>query len=217
MSNLLVVDGDPKVFLISFLLLLLTIREPCFFSKKGTPWCLTTGLKEQFVTINEKKIIYNVLYMKQKYLYLYNNLINYTRNKDLYKDLNREDNFSDRLTLFLLHFSFFLKNYKNDENKTVLQEIYDFNFRQLELSIREIGYGDQSINKKMKDYINLFHSMVSEVHFWKNLSRNQKLEKFSNFLSDFKEIDHLIDYFELFDDNLSKKTLNSYLKSVSNP
>ena len=67
--------------------------------------------------------------MKQKYLYLYNNLINYTRNKDLYKDLNREDNFSDRLTLFLLHFSFFLKNYKNDENKTVLQEIYDFNFQ----------------------------------------------------------------------------------------
>ena len=25
----------------------------------------------------------------------------------------------------------------------------------LELSIREIGYGDQSINKKMKDYLNL--------------------------------------------------------------
>ena len=37
------------------------------------------------------------------------NLINFTRNKDLYKDLNREDSFSDRLTLFLLHFSFFLK------------------------------------------------------------------------------------------------------------
>jgi len=110
-----------------------------------------------------------------------------------------------------------LKNYKNDENKVILQKIYDFNFRQLELSIREIGYGDQSINKKMKDYINLFHSMVSEVHFWKDLSRIQKLEKFSIFLSDFKEIDHLIDYFELFNENLSKKTLNSYLKSVSNP
>jgi cytochrome b pre-mRNA-processing protein 3 len=104
--------------------------------------------------------------MNEKYLYVYNNLINYTRNKDLYKFLNREDNFSDRLTLFLLHFSFFLKNFKNDENKIILQEIYDFIFRQLELSIREIGYGDQSINKKMKDYINLFHSMVSEIHFW---------------------------------------------------
>ena len=153
--------------------------------------------------------------MNKKFLYIYNNLINFTRNKDLYKSLNRDDNFSDRLTLFLLHFAFFLKNFKNEENRIILQKIYDFNFRQLELSIREIGYGDQSINKKMKDYINLFHSMVSEIHFWSNLTRTQKLEKFSIFLTDFKEIDNLLDYFELYDDNLSKKTLNSYLKSVS--
>ena len=135
----------------------------------------------------------------------------------MYKDLGRTDNFSDRLSLFLLHFAFFLKNFKNEDNKLILQEIYDFNFRQLELSIREIGYGDQSINKKMKDYINLFHSMVSEIHFWSDLSRSQKIEKFSNFLTDFNKIDHLLDYFELFNENLSKKTLNSYIKSVSNP
>ena len=144
-------------------------------------------------------------------------MINYTRNKDLYKNLNREDNFSDRLTLYLLHFSFFLKTYKNDENKKILQEIYDFNFRQLELSIREIGYGDQSINKKMKDYINLFHSMVSEIHFWEELSKSEKLKKISYFLSDFGNIEFLLDYFEQFNENLSKKTLNSYIKIVSNP
>ena len=155
--------------------------------------------------------------MNNKYLYVYNNLINYTRNKDLYKHLNREDNFSDRLTIFLLHFSFFLKNFKTEENKIVLQEIYDFNFRQLELSIREIGYGDQSINKKMKNYINLFHSMVSEIHFWDNLSRSEKFDKISNFLNEFDNIDHLVDYFEQFNLNLSKKTLNSFIKSVINP
>ncbi|RPG05063.1 MAG: ubiquinol-cytochrome C reductase [Pelagibacteraceae bacterium TMED267] len=154
--------------------------------------------------------------MTKKFLNIYNNFINYTRNKDLYVSLNREDNFSDRLTLFLLHFSFFLKNYKNEENKLILQDIYDFIFRQLELSIREIGYGDQSINKKMKDYINLFHSMVSEIHFWDNLSRNEKLEKFSIFLNDFNKIDHLLDYFDDFNKKLSKKTLNSFIKSVSN-
>ena len=154
--------------------------------------------------------------MNEKYLYIYNNLINYTRNKDLYKSLSREDNFSDRLTLFLLHFSLFLKNYKNEENKIILQEIYDFNFRQLELSVREIGYGDQSINKKMKDYINLFHSMVSEIHFWESLDKSEKLKKFSVFLIDFGNIDHLLDYFEEFNEKLSKKTLNSYLKSVIN-
>ena len=130
--------------------------------------------------------------------------------------LNREDNFSDRLTVFLLHFSFFLKNYKNNDNKDFLQELYDFNFRQLELSIREIGYGDQSINKKMKDYINLFHSMVSELHFWDELSFIDKSKKFSIFLSDFGKIDSLIDYFEQFNKELSKKTLNSFIKSVSN-
>ena len=155
--------------------------------------------------------------MNEKYLIIYNKLINYTRNKDLYKNLNREDNFSDRLTLYLLHFAFFLKNFKNEENKKILQEIYDFNFRQLELSIREIGYGDQSINKKMKDYINLFHSMVSEIHFWDTLARSEKLKKFSIFLTDFQNINELLDYFEEFNSNLSKKTLNSYLKSVSNP
>ena len=155
--------------------------------------------------------------MTENYLYIYNNLINYTRNKDLYKNLNRSDNFSDRLTLFLLHFSFFLKNFKNEENKKVLQEIYDFNFRQLELSIREIGYGDQSINKKMKDYINLFHSMVSEIHFWDTFSKAEKLKKFSLFLSDFQNIDELLDYFEEFNSDLSKKTLNSFLKSVIKP
>ena len=154
--------------------------------------------------------------MNNKYIHIYNNLINYTRNKDLYRSLGRDDNFSDRLTLFLLHFSFFLKNFKNEQNKILLQEIYDFNFRQLELSIREIGYGDQSINKKMKDYINLFHSMVSEIHFWTNLSRSEKIEKLSIFLSDFNEIEELLDYFEIFNEDLSKKTLNSYLKSVSN-
>ena len=155
--------------------------------------------------------------MNKNYLYIYNNLINYTRNKELYKSLKREDNFSDRLTLFLLHFSFFLKNYKNEENKLILQEIYDYNFRQLELSIREIGYGDQSINKKMKEYINLFHFMLSEIHFWNDLTKSEKLVKFSSFLKDFGKIDHLLDYFDEFNDVLSKKTLNSYLKSVSNP
>ena len=155
--------------------------------------------------------------MNNKYLYIYNNLINFTRNKALYINLNREDNFSDRLILFLLHFSFFLKNFKNEENKKILQEIYDYNFRQLELSIREIGYGDQSINKKMKDYINLFHSMVSEIHFWDNLSKTEKLKKISLFLSDFNNNEELLDYFDEFNAKLSKKNLNYYLNSVINP
>ena len=122
--------------------------------------------------------------MSENYINIYNNLINYSRNKDLYKSLNREDNFSDRLTFFLIHFAFFLKTYKNKENKDILQKIYDFNFRQLELSIREIGYGDQSINKKMKVYLNLFHAIVSNVHFWDKLNKIEKSQKLSTFLEE---------------------------------
>ncbi len=154
--------------------------------------------------------------MSKNYINIYNNLINYSRNKDLYISLNRRDNFSDRLTFFLIHFAFFLKNYKNEENKEILQKIYDFNFRQLELSIREIGYGDQSINKKMKVYLNLFHAIVSEIHFWDDLDKNGKLKKLSKFLEDFTKIENLVEYFDDFNQNLSKKSLNFFLKGVSN-
>ena len=154
--------------------------------------------------------------MKENYINFYNNLIKLSTNKDLYKHFTSQDTFSDRLVLLLLHFAFILKNFKNEKNSIILQELYDFNFRQLELSIREIGYGDQTINKKMKDYINLFHSMVSEIHFWETLSKNEKKIKLSLFLTDFNNIDYLLDYFEIFNQNLEKKTLNSYLKSVSN-
>ena len=200
----------------SFLLEISITRSFCFFSKKGTPCCLTTFLKEQFETINVIKIIYNNLTMDNNFLNVYNTLVKYTRNKDLYISLNRPDNFSDRLIFLLLHFAFFLRTYKNDKNRDLLQKLYDFIFRQLELSIREIGYGDQSINKKMKDYLNHFHHMVSEIHFWHDLNKSDKIKLFSIFLEDFNKIDDLVDYFDGFNEDLRKKNLNSFLKSVKN-
>ena len=77
--------------------------------------------------------------MKTLYLNFYNNLVQLTTNKLLYKGLKNQDTFADRLTLFLIHFAFILKEFKNSENEKNLQEVYDFVFRQLELSIREIG------------------------------------------------------------------------------
>ena len=144
-------------------------------------------------------------------------MIKLTTNKSLYDGiLNKQDSFSDRLTLFLIHFAFILKEFKSDKNEKQLQDLYDFNFRQLELSIREIGYGDQSINKKMKDYINVFHAIISEIHFWDKLEYKDKQEKLSIFLPNFTNIKYLVDYFGEFSENLSKNNLNSYIKSVSN-
>ena len=170
----------------------------------------------QFVFINS--INNNIIFfiMNAKYLDLYNFLIKLSTNKDLYKSLNKQDTFSDRLMLFLFHFAFFLKVFKSEANTKILQEIYDFIFRQLELSIREIGYGDQSINKKMKDYINIFHGIVSMIHFWDSMDYKKKEKEISSYLENFKEINYLIEYFDDFTFDLSKKNLNSYLKSVSN-
>ena len=154
--------------------------------------------------------------MKVININFYNNLVKLSTNKNLYKYFSKQDTFSDRLILLLLHFAFILKNFKNDENTILLQEIYDFNFRQLELSIREIGYGDQSINKKMKDYVNLFHQILSDLHLWEELDKIKKVKILSNFLRNFKNIEYLTIYFDDFRENLLKKTLNSYIKSVSN-
>jgi len=148
------------------------------------------------------------------YINIYNNLINLTRNKKLYLSLQRKDNFSDRLVFFLLHFSFFLKNFKKVGEKKLLQDIYDYIFKQLELSIREIGYGDQSINKKMKIYINHFYRMLSDVHFWNDLSIQKKRNFLENYLSEFKKLDDIIEYFDDFDSNLSKNTLINFSKGV---
>ena len=141
-----------------------------------------------------------------------------TTNKSLYKDLiDNKDTFSDRLSLFLIHFALILKEFKDDKNEKELQELYDFNFRQLELTIREIGYGDQSINKKMKDYINLFHGIISEIHFWDNMKFDKKVVCLSKFLQNFKNTDYLVEYFNVFSEELKKYNLNSYLKSVNKP
>jgi cytochrome b pre-mRNA-processing protein 3 len=152
--------------------------------------------------------------MNSKYINIYNNLVNLTRNKDLYKKFDKQDTFSDRLIFFLLHFAFFLKIYKKENDKKILQDIYDYIFRQLELSIREIGYGDQSINKKMKDYLNLFYSMISNIDNWENVSLDKKSSTLQQYLNSNADLSFLANYFEKYRLNLLNNTLNYYIKGV---
>jgi len=198
----------------SFLLEYSNLSFFCFCSRLWTPWCRITLFNEQLA----KKIIdsNNIFFMKTEYLNFYNNLVKLTTNKSLYDNLiDEQDTFSDRLSIFLIHFAFILKEYKNVDNEKILQELYDFNFRQLELSIREIGYGDQSINKKMKDYLNLFHSIISDIHFWDDMELLKKNECILKFLQNFGNIEFLVRYFQDFSLELKKYDLNSYLKSVN--
>ena len=152
--------------------------------------------------------------MNNKYINIYNDLVNLTRNKELYKNFFQQDTFSDRLIFFLFHFAFFLRVFKKNNKKVILQEIYDEIFRYLELSIREIGYGDATINKKMKNYINTFHSIIEEISNWEDESSLSKSKILSNFLDIEKNTSNLVNYFDNYISNLSNNTLNYYIKGV---
>jgi len=152
--------------------------------------------------------------MNKDYINIYNNLVKLTRNKELYKYFKNQDTFSDRLVFFLFHFAFFLKTYKENNNKEVLQDIYDYIFRQIELSIREIGYGDQSINKKMKDYLNLFYGMVDKIDFWDDLTPKSRSDLFKNFLENSVNYEFLVKYFDKYCINLKNNTLNCHIKGI---
>ena len=155
--------------------------------------------------------------MNKNYIDIYNNLIKFSRNKKLFSIFTKEDSFSDRLIIFLLHFGFFLKIYKNNENQQKMQNIYDCIFEQLELSIREIGYGDVTINKKMKTYINTFHSLLNKIEIWEDLTevnRDDLLRSFFNYEGEIKDLSKYFEKYRLF---LIKSSLNLFAKGVIKP
>ena len=152
--------------------------------------------------------------MNNKYFNLYNNLIKLTRNKSLYKKYTKNETFSDRLVIFFFHLAFLLKVYKKSTSFKERQNLYDFIFRQIELSIREIGYGDATVNKKMKDYVSLMYSIVDKVELWKKFEINDKINLFTKYIDAGKESSFFINYFEKYEYYLSKKTFNYFTKDV---
>ena len=154
--------------------------------------------------------------MKYNYLNIYNNLIKLTRNKKLYLNLEKDDIFSDRLIFFFLHFALFLKHFKGTIKAKSLQELFDFVIRQIELSIREIGYGDVSVNKKMKDYINLFYSIIEKMETLDLNDNENHLFLLKKYLNTNKNLDFYVNYFNKYRLFLTKNTLNNFTKDILN-
>ena len=154
--------------------------------------------------------------MKNKYLNIYNNLIKLTRNKNLYINLEKNDEFSDRLSFLLFHFALFLKNYKSQISRKNNQELFDFFIKQIELSIREIGYGDVSVNKKMKEYVNLFFLILDKIETNDLTIRKNRYIFFRFLLNTTKNIDFFADYYEKYNIYLRKNTLNTFTKDTIN-
>ena len=152
--------------------------------------------------------------MTTKYIDIYNNLVKLTRNKVLYKNIVNNESFSDRLIIFFFHFAFFLKLFKKQTSKENLQDLYDYVFKQIELSIREIGYGDASVNKKMKEYVNLMYSIVDKVELWENLDLRSKYKFLSEFINTDKDSSFFSSYFDKYSIYLTKNSFNYFTKEV---
>ena len=152
--------------------------------------------------------------MTKNYINIYNNLIKLTRNKYLYLNLKNEETYSDRLIFLLLHLSFFFKIYKENNSKSILQEIHDFIFNQIELSIREIGYGDVSINKNMKKYVNLFYDILSKIDTWENYKANEKSEILNTYINNPKNISFFTNYFDNLSIFYKNNALNHFTKDI---
>ena len=153
--------------------------------------------------------------MNYIYLNIYNNLIKLTRNKNLY-NYDKQDTFYDRMIILFFHLAFLLNIYKNKEAKKNLQNFFDFCVRQIELSIREIGYGDATINKKMKDYVNLLFSIIDKIDDWDLKNNEDKLKIFTFYINQNENYENFVLYFEKYSNFLSKNSFNSLSKDIIN-
>ena len=152
--------------------------------------------------------------MNIEYLNIYNNLIKLTRNKNLYLNFKNKDTFSDRLIILLFHFGFFLQFYKNEATKKDSQNLFDYVIKQIELSIREIGYGDVSINKKMKDYVNLFYLILEKIEKWHSLEKSKKTNLIADLINIDRDNDLLANYFDKYREFLINNPLKNFRKDI---
>ena len=142
-------------------------------------------------------------------------MIKLTRNKNLYNN-NKQDTFYDRIVILFFHISFLLKIYKNKETKENLQLFFDFCIKQIELSIREIGYGDATINKKMKGYVNLLFSIIDKIDSWEKISDDKKIEIIKNYIDDMPNYENFSIYLDKYRNFLTKNDFNNLSKDIIN-
>ena len=134
---------------------------------------------------------------------LYNKLVELSRNIFFYKDLSLKDNFETRIILIFLHLSIILILVKKNKKKKFPQEIFDNIFLNIEYHLRELGYGDVAVNKKMKILNKIFYDILLKIHSKKSdpFKVNIKLiEKylFDNSQNKDKIIVKIANYFETF-------------------
>ena len=108
---------------------------------------------------------------KTHYNLLYNKLVELSRNIFFYKKALLKDNFETRINLIFIHMALILIIFKQKKEKQFPQKVFDNIFLNIEYHIREVGYGDIAVNKKMKVLTRIFYDILLKV-------KNSNTDKF---------------------------------------
>ena len=118
---------------------------------------------------------------------LYNNILLLSRNKLFYTKFDLIDAFQNRIHLIFIHISFiFIKikqNHKNKMFKIFYQNLFDLIFKNIELNMREIGYGDTTINKNMRFLTKTFYNVLLNCEKYKKMNDDEKKVFFDKYLA----------------------------------
>ena len=117
---------------------------------------------------------------------LYNNILLLSRNKLFYTKFDLIDTFQNRIHLIFIHISFiFIKIKQNNKSqiyKIFYQKIFDLTFNKIELNMREIGFGDSTINKNMKFLVKTFYNILFICEKYKEMNADDKNKFFNKYL-----------------------------------
>ena len=154
-----------------------------------------------------------------KYNDLYNKIISLTREKFFYTEISLKDELITRIYLVLFHLGFILELLKkNIKNKKLAQNIYDSFFINIDLHLREIGHGDVSVNKKMKDLIKLFYEILLYCEQWDLMGSKDKMKFLKNLFDNNNEMNFdkqkLLIYLDNYRYNLKDISLNFLIKGI---
>ena len=145
--------------------------------------------------------------VKNNELILYNKILFLSRNKLFYTKLSLTDTFHNRVYLIFFHISFLLIKLKLQKKSLIYkdfsQNLFDLTFKQIEINMRENGFGDVTVNKNMKILVKQFYGLLVKCENYDSLSLNSKNLLFSKFLtykSNFKERNNagIVDYFDKY-------------------
>ena len=113
---------------------------------------------------------------------IYTNIVKTSRNKIFFLDFKVNDTVEGRFDIIILHsfiiFYFFIDN--SQKKSELPQLLFDHMFADFDSSLREMGFGDIAVNKRMKQFINAFYGRITNykdgLTQFKKLNDNKALK-----------------------------------------